>query len=67
MAKIDLEKVLERVDRDFVEVLQETLDELGAEVKVDRDKLFRIFRERLRRHFRRPVEVPDEYVEVKEK
>ncbi|MDO8575827.1 MAG: hypothetical protein Q7R90_00760 [bacterium] len=64
MAKIDISKLVRSLERELKSVLHETLQELVPDAKLDKEKLFRSFKERIDRHFRRPQDVPDEFVQV---
>ena len=64
MSKINLPKIIEQYPREFKDVLEKFLHAFDV-VKVDRDKLLRLFREQFPRSFS-DLDVRDEYVEVKE-
>ena len=66
MTKINLPKLIEHLDGEFKIILKETLNALGVDVKIDGDKLFRTFRDRVRWNFRYPAEVSDDCVETKD-
>jgi len=67
MARVDIGKLVRSLERELKSVLYETVEEMAPDAKTDKERMFKSFKERIDRHFRRPQDVPDELVQVEAK
>ena len=62
MAYIDIEEIIDYLDRDMKRVLEDTLIRYGIEESIDRNRLFKEFRKAVRRKCSSREYVPDNLV-----
>ncbi len=64
--KIDMVKLVSAMERDFKEVLIETIrhERVAPAFAADPDRMFQAFRERMDRKFGNPIEVPSDAVQL---
>ena len=66
MARINMEEIVEELDRNFAKVLKAVLDEASPGNTVDEKTLMRIFRTKLERGFERWESVPGRCVDAED-
>jgi len=64
MARIKIEKVVEKLDREFKKALDDTMQEFAPDASYDQSALFRFFLRRVYQHCSTWETIPDSAVNV---